>query len=231
MWQPQVAALGDFHCLVPDLPEHGRSGASKPLTIAAAAEGLAALIRARAHRGEAHLVGLSLGAQTVVHLLSAHPDLVDHVVLSGCAVRPRRVSSWFDALIRSYAPFRNSRLLVRANMRALRIPSRYRDHFQEDTRNATADVLIRMVRESFQFQLPAGLVHVQTPILVLVGEREPKVIHQSAGDLLAAFPNAGGFVVPGRGHAWNFEAPELFTEVVRAWVLGRPLPSGLSPIA
>ena len=24
MWQPQLATLTDFHCLAPDLPEHGR---------------------------------------------------------------------------------------------------------------------------------------------------------------------------------------------------------------
>ena len=32
MWQPQLEAFTDYHCLVPDLPEHGRSAEVKPFT-------------------------------------------------------------------------------------------------------------------------------------------------------------------------------------------------------
>ncbi len=37
MWQPQLEAFADYHCLVPDLPEHGRSAEVKPFTIAGSA--------------------------------------------------------------------------------------------------------------------------------------------------------------------------------------------------
>ena len=40
MWQPQVDALREFHCLAPDLPEHGRSAAVTPFTLRSAAEAL-----------------------------------------------------------------------------------------------------------------------------------------------------------------------------------------------
>jgi pimeloyl-ACP methyl ester carboxylesterase len=33
MWQPQIEQLGDYHCLVPDLPEQGQSVNEKPFTI------------------------------------------------------------------------------------------------------------------------------------------------------------------------------------------------------
>ena len=42
MWQPQLDALTDFHCLAPDLPEHGRSG-SVPFTLPGAAAAVAAI--------------------------------------------------------------------------------------------------------------------------------------------------------------------------------------------
>jgi pimeloyl-ACP methyl ester carboxylesterase len=77
MWQPQVDGLGDYHCLVPDLPEQGRSVDVKPFTIAGSAELIAELIRTRAHGGRAHVVGLSEGAQTTVALLAIAHDLVD----------------------------------------------------------------------------------------------------------------------------------------------------------
>ena len=79
MWQLQVEALkNDYHLLVPDLPEHGRSAALKPFTIADSVTHIAELIRTRAHGGKAHVVGLSEGAQITVALLGAASEVVDH---------------------------------------------------------------------------------------------------------------------------------------------------------
>src|ERR1700676_5643973 len=64
MWTPQVEALQDtYHCLLPDLPEHGLSASVRPFTIADAARRVAELIRELAHGGRAHVIGISEGAQ------------------------------------------------------------------------------------------------------------------------------------------------------------------------
>ena len=86
-WQPQIEAFPDYHLLVPDLPEHGRSLAEAPFTIPDAAERVANLIRDRGHGGRAHVIGLSLGAQIAIQLLAAAPEIVDHALLSGALVR------------------------------------------------------------------------------------------------------------------------------------------------
>ena len=87
MWRPQVERLADYHCLVPDLPEHGRSSHVKPLTMPGCAEALISLIRERAHGGRAHVVGLSLGAQILVYLLATTPEVIDRAVVSSALVR------------------------------------------------------------------------------------------------------------------------------------------------
>jgi len=35
--------------------------------------------------------------------------------------------------------------------------------------------------------------------------------------------------VRGLGHVWNLQAPDLFADVVRAWVRNAPLPGSLVP--
>jgi hypothetical protein len=35
---------------------------------------------------------------------------------------------------------------------------------------------------------------------------------------------AKGMMDPGVGHAWNLEAPDLFTQTVRSWISEAPLP-------
>src|SRR5438132_14311643 len=74
MWQPHVAQLTDYHCLVPDLPEHGHNKDVRPFTMEGTAELIANLIRTQAHGGRAHVVGLSEGAQVIVALLSSAPE-------------------------------------------------------------------------------------------------------------------------------------------------------------
>lgn len=43
-------------------------------------------------------------------------------------------------------------------------------------------------------------------------------------------PDAMGCIAPGLGHGWNLEAPDLFDEVVRAWIGNKPLPRELKTV-
>jgi len=231
MWGPQVERLGDYHCLVPDLPEHGRSVAEKPFTMAGAVAQIADLIRTRAHGGRAHVVGLSEGGQLTLWLLSRHADLVDHAIASGTLVRPMRGAGLFGVSLRLYWPIRTWGFLVRANMKNAGIPMRYFADSLFDLRVMSPAGMTRAVAEGLRNTLPPGLVNVQVPTLIVHGEKEPKSIHASARDLLAAMPSARGYVAPGLGHPWNLQAPDLFTNMVRAWITDRPLPTELRPLA
>ncbi len=120
MWQPQIERLTDYHLLVPDLPEHGQSRDIQPFTFAAAAAQVAEFIKTQAHGGRAHIVGLSLGAQTTVQLLSWSPDVIDHAVVSGALVRSIPGVGLTRVMTQLYWPFRNAAWLIRANMKSLR---------------------------------------------------------------------------------------------------------------
>jgi len=224
MWQPQVEQLTDYHCLVPDLPEHGRSIAEKPFTIKDTVARVTELVRTRAHDGRAHLVGLSLGAQTAVQLLSTAPEVVDHAIVSGTLVRPIRGAGMLGLIAKMYMPFKDIGFLVWANTKSAGIPAQYLAEVRHDTRLLTADSFAHIMSENARFRIPAGLGGVQVPTLVMVGQKEPRVVHESARDLLAVLPNAQGYVVANLGHPWNLQAPDLFARVVRAWINDKPLP-------
>jgi pimeloyl-ACP methyl ester carboxylesterase len=230
MWEPALEHLRGYHAIVPDLPEHGRSAAERPFTIRGAAQQVADLIRARARGGRAHVVGLSLGAQTAVQLLALAPELVERALVTGTLVRPIPGARLLAPLFRLYSPFRNVGFLVRANMRGFGVPERYYEQFREDTRLMGADALGRVMGENAAFRLPAGLERAGVPTLVLVGEHEPGAVRASARDLLAAIPGARAGVVTGVGHNWPVEAPDLFARVARAWLAGAELPREVSDL-
>jgi len=234
-WRPAVERLPEFHCLVPDLPDHaGSISSAGPFSMPTAVDAVIDLIRRRAHAGRAHVAGLSLGAQTIVALLSQMPEVVDRAVVSGALVHPLPGPRWLygllDLTVRAYMPFRNLDGLVRANAWGYGIPSAYLDAFREDTRRLTADSFLRIMAANLSFRLPENLSAVSTPTLVLAGAREYGVMRRSARDLAAALPRGQGAIVQGAGHNWPLERPDLFAEVLRAWIRSAPLPGQLIDI-
>lgn len=228
MWRAQAEALqADYHCLVPDLPEHGQSGDVKPFTILDAARRIADLIHKRAHGGRAHIVGLSLGGQVGVALLGLAPRLVDHALVSGTLLRPLPGAGLLGLTMKLYAPLKDRAFMIRANMRQLQVPAAYFGEFAADTRRLDVESFSRIMAANLSFSMPPGLTRLANPTLVCVGENEPGVMRRSACALVAAMPGASGRLVERAGHNWSLRAPALFNQTLRAWLAGQPLPSGL----
>jgi pimeloyl-ACP methyl ester carboxylesterase len=245
MWQPVVAQLPGYHSLVPDLPQHGRSRGIKPFTLKGTAMLVADLIRAQGHGGHAHVVGLSEGAQSVVALLSAAPDVVTSAIISSALLRPLPGASLYTpgvlaaAYYSSVAPFKNWDAWIRLNMKySAAVPEQYFPQFKQDFQALSKDAWVNLMRANMSFRLPAGLERATMPTLVVVGAKEYAVMRQSACDLVTALPNARGYSV-GLGkhaslameHNWAINAPDVFAAMVRAWIESKPLPEQLKPLA
>jgi pimeloyl-ACP methyl ester carboxylesterase len=244
MWRPQVEALQDtYHCLVPDLPEHGQSAAVQPFTIADAAQRVATLIRERGHGGHAHVIGLSEGAQIGVQLLGSTPELIDHAIISSALMHPvpgigllgpRAFALIFDLFA---APFLHADWYIHLNMRyGNALPEQYFKEVREDTGRMTAASFTHMLLENQRFRMPAGLDRVQVPTLVVAGQHELALMRQSARELATVLAAGQGYLVAfskwgAEEHAWNLQRPELFNEVTRAWLTDQPLPPALLPFA
>ena len=242
MWGPQVEALQDtYHCLVPDMPEHGLSAAVRPFSIADTARRIAELIRERAHGGRAHVIGLSEGAQVTVQLLGSTAAVVDHAIISSALLYPlpgvsllgpRALALTFNLFA---APFKDTDWYVRLNRRGNAIPEQYFSEVRADTRRMTAASFTHMILENQRFRMPTGLDQVQVPALIVAGQHELPIMRRSARDLAATLPAAKGYLIAfskraAEEHGWNLHRPDLFNAVTRAWLTDQPLPAGLIPL-
>lgn len=246
MWREQVKAFQpEYHCLVPDMPEQGKNTANGtgPYTTEDVADRIADLIRSQAHAGKAHVVGLSEGAQVVVALLSRHPDVLDHAVVSSAILRPmwaNKISggtvSWMYRWF--MAPFKNSDWWIRLNMKGQTgLSEDYFEDFKASFQTMTESSLVNMMNSAMDFRMPAGLEKVTVPTLVVCGNKEYKEMKASARDLVTVLPKSSGALVSlGRGstlakeHSWAITAPALFNATVKAWIEDRPLPDELLPL-
>jgi pimeloyl-ACP methyl ester carboxylesterase len=231
MWRKQVAAFqAEYHCLVPDLPEHGQSQSVYPFTISSAAAQVAELIHRHAHAGRAHLVGLSLGAQVGAALLGLAARLVDRALLTGALVRPIPGAGFILPSLWLYAPFKNMNALIRANQASLGVPAEYAAEFALDTRRTPTAALARILVANLSFRVPLGLGRLTQPVLITVGSKEPAVMRRSARELSGAMLGATSLMVQGHGHNWPLTAPDLFNQTLRAFLTDSPLPPALVPV-
>jgi pimeloyl-ACP methyl ester carboxylesterase len=231
MWEKQLESFTDYHCLVPDLPEHGKSQDIKPFTMENAADQVINLIEQKAHNRKTHVVGISLGAQIIVKMLSKSPEFIDHAVISGTLVRTlpatELILKLLNYTIKAYMPIKDSDFLIKSNIRSYGIPKDNFESLKEATRSLDADALNRMLHENMFFRIPEGLEKADNPVLVIAGEKEYGIMKKSASDLFKAFPNSEGYIASNMVHTWNLTSPEFFNNVVRSWITDKKLPDGL----
>src|SRR6266700_1932563 len=217
MWQPQFQRLPDYQCLAPDLPGHGKSADLGPLTLKDASRQVADLIGKYTPNGRAHVVGLSLGGAVAVRMLLDVPEVIDHVIVSGAATRLDPVFANFTTMMGFLNPDQLAQLIfLQSN-----IPQHYHHLVLEGVRPVKATAFSHFSHEVTQIELPHQ-VHV--PMLITVGQNETFVVQQAAHEMNRTIQGAKGVMVPGVGHIWNLEAPDLFTETVRSWVTDAVLP-------
>lgn len=226
MWDGQVKDLSDFHCLVPDLPEQGRSKGLKPFSIKDSAQQITELIKNKAHEGKAHVVGHSIGAQIVVQLLSFAPEVVDHAIVNSALVRriPGR-TSLIKPTVQLTIPLTKAKWFAKIQAKLLNVPNDDFTRYFNDSKSITAESLENLLMENANFSLPEGLEYCTVPTLILLGQKERGIMRNSAKALVSAIPNSKGYLVQGVGHSFNFEDPDLYTRILRNWFTNKQLPT------
>ncbi len=223
-WLPVMQRLTGFHCLAPDLPEQG-SSRDIPYSIERCMAEAALVILEKVPARKAHVVALSLGGPVAFRLAGEHSELVDHILISGGS---GQIPAWMVSLGKStlwtYKLF-SPDFLIRATLRQHGIPHEYASLVWEDLLQSLDPAFMRhYMHELAVWQLPARL---EQPLLLVVGEREPRAAFTFARKYLAHYPKAIGRIVPGARHAWSLQYPDLFAELVRAWVTDNALPAQL----
>jgi 3-oxoadipate enol-lactonase len=224
MWDAQAATLGDAFRLVRyDTRGHGGSAVpDEPATLERLGRDLLALLD---HLGLpwAHLCGLSLGGVTAQWLALHHPARVGRLVLSNTAARVGSVASW-DARIAA---------VKAGGMDA--IADAVLARFFSPAFRAAQPATVAAFRATLRATDPAGYVAccaalrdadlrplvggILAPTLVVGGTLDEATPPAQAEELHAAIRGSELRVLDGVAHLANVEASELFTALLRRFLL------------
>jgi len=230
-WEPQVrffsasyrcvtyAARGYLPSDVPTDPDMY----SQPRAIADAVAVLDGL-----QIGQAHLVGLSMGGFTALHLAMAHPDRVRSAVVAGAGygAEPDHAEAFRAESVLTAAAF--------AAEGAAKVAERYvlgpaRVQFQNKNPRGWAEFAAALAAHSSLgsaltmrgvqaarpslYALTDDLARISVPVLVLVGDEDEGCL-EPALMLKRTIPTAGLAVLPRTGHTANLEEPDVFNRAV-----------------
>lgn len=229
MWDEQVKYFKNYHCIIPDLPEHGRSAGVKPFTIQKAAEMIRELIGDCANE-RVNLVGIGLGGQIILQIMSNYPGVVHHAMVSGTLVRNHQYRSLIrrlNRLLMIYKPVKNNDFYIKAYMRTYNIPRVYFDKFKQSTCQIETSSIERVIIENHLFKMPKLPETSESKLLVMAGEKDYSIIKDSSKKIMNQFQARGALAV-GVGHLWNMETPENFNKVLEAWIHYEQLPEALT---
>ena len=201
----------DFHCVAVDLPMHGRS-AHIELSMPAVMEEMEALLKCH---DKVHLVGLSLGGVIALTLLKRYPEYIQSAIISGTVFSFSEKSA---ELINKYAApiygLLKPEWIASLLMKSSNIPQRFRGDIGRAVESTSVEQARAMYRLLAQGEVPDASL---CPLLIVAGEKENRAVKRSQSSMLASIKNSAAASVPGVGHAWSYENPLLFAEMVEKW--------------
>lgn len=240
-----IASLPDYFCIVPDLPEHGKSREVKPFTIRDTARRLQSLISDLTPGQKMNIVGLSVGGQIALEMLALKPGNIRTAIISGAQVLPvpgYKLGIYSEFAMRlvyglGIKPWKNSDFWIRWNMRgSAGISDAFFDDFKKNFQGLTSDSWAHSMAENYRYRIPAGLKIIDPPVLLIGGSKETADVLPSLKVLLQVIPGSRAAVLDDdpnwsapQQHNWPMNHPELFAETVRTWVEKKQIAEGLRP--
>ncbi|AVR00137.1 alpha/beta hydrolase [Oceanobacillus iheyensis] len=219
MWNNQLDYFTGYHCVVPDLPEQGKSSETTSFTIRKSAELMLDLVEEKAAGKKVIVVGFSLGAQIIVQMLSMRPDIIDYAMINSALVRSMpRLEAFIGPAVRMTHPLTKRRSFALAQSKTLAIPKELFETYFQESNKMTAETLIRILQENMMFSIPLGFKNAKTKILVTVGEKERGIMRKSAEDILTNSQNGQGIILAKTGHGAPLANPSLFNSILDKWL-------------
>jgi pimeloyl-ACP methyl ester carboxylesterase len=185
----------------------------------------------------AHVVGSGYGAYTALALVLDHPQLVRSLVLAEPPIFPLLTGSEAGDSARrafytySFDPARAAfaRGDSVAGLRVFYDATNGRGRFDQLSSAARADVLAHAFemrhemlasREQYYPTVScAELARITTPVLLVRGERSPRMFQLITDELARCLRNDTTVIIPGAGHPPNAANPSYYNQVVARFIM------------
>ena len=242
-WNETVKYLQNYHCIMPELPEHGSSQANGKFSIVETAKEIIAGIKREIPGGAAHIVGLSVGGQISLEILVQAPEVVKTAIISGALVVPvpgYRLGIYSATMMKliykiGIHPWKNNDVWIRMNMKASAgMPDSSFAQFKHNFQSLTLSGWTNAMSEYYRYRIPTGLERAKVPVLLVAGAHEKVEAIPTNRTLARILPNNRSVILgkyqnwsAASEHNWSVTHPQLCAQTIDAWIHRTSLPEAL----
>ncbi len=141
------------------------------------------------------MCGFSLGAQTLVEMLSQKNDLCCNAIIESALVRPMPISDKLNSVLTPFVyPLIKKKWFSAYQFKSLRLPYYLFDDFYKDSSAITKTSLSNIVHANATYVLKSSFSKVKANTIIIAGEKEINNIIISA-NLLHSAPNNSTLII------------------------------------
>jgi len=239
IWINQRNYFKDFHCIYLDLPNHGNSYSEGEFSIKKSSELIKELIQEKTYDNHdekvkrVNLVGVSLGGQVALYILSKYPDLVDNVIVSGVNLYENPEEKYIDDIISRMNMLKIDildkkpiKFLIKALLAEYGLGKQYYKFIRKSNEKISSESFSSITKESLKFKIPKiendgnkkKKDNNGENLLVLYGTKEYSKVKKSAILIKDIFSKSHVFGVYRSLHLWNIIDHEWFNEIVKDFI-------------
>ena len=185
-----------YHVIVPVLDGH--SGSDKDFTtIENNADEIIAYIDEN-FQGRIFLIcGLSLGGQILTDILAKRKDICKYAIIESALVFPMKTTyALIQPTFSICYPLIKKQWFAKLQFKSLRIKESFFEDYYRDSAAITKENLIAFLKANSDYKLKESIKESQAKVLILVGEKESRIMKKSAEFLCEQLPNSTFEVLP-----------------------------------
>ena len=191
----------EYHVLTPVIEGHGDNANEPFISIEQSASNLIRYIDDNCNGKVFALCGLSLGAQIVVEALSQRTDITQNAIIESALVLPiwgiQSIATFTYNLMYGLIKYR---WFAKLQAKAMSLPKKYFEQYYADSIKISKQSLINITVSNGSYQLKDCINETKAQVLLIVGDKEIRIMKKSARILNEKIPGSKLHTLPYMKH-------------------------------
>ncbi|BCJ94695.1 alpha/beta hydrolase [Anaerocolumna cellulosilytica] len=191
----------NFHVVTPIIEGHGEAGKDTFVSIENYAHKLIEFID-KQYNGKIFAIGgLSIGAQIVTEIISFRNDITEYAIIESALIYPIKGMTFIT--VPTYKLFYGlikKRWFSKLQAKTLCVPKNMFEQYYDESLKITKESLINITLSNGNYCLNDSICHTKAKVLVIVGEKELRIMKKSSLRLHELIADSELYIAPHMGH-------------------------------
>ncbi|MEW9093794.1 MAG: alpha/beta hydrolase [Clostridiaceae bacterium] len=190
----------DYHIVTPIIDGHGEDCENNFVSIEDSANKLISFIDINFNGRVFAISGLSIGGQILIEVLSKRDSIAKFAVIESALIYPIKGVNLMIPIYKIFYGLIKKKWFSKLQAKTLFVPSNMFDQYYKESSNMTKESLINITIDNGNYRLKNTIKNTSAKVLIIVGEKELKIMKKSAKTINNTILNSQLYVAPKMGH-------------------------------